>query len=104
MICRKVPEVGARLAGGACAAAVVESASTIATNIASLVFIAVPRSGQPGELRVDRFAAKPLLVQVGQVFLVLVADRLQNVGVRLKQLSDLDRKWLRVHLGIVDGH
>jgi len=42
MSCRNVPEVGARLAGGACAVAAVESASTIAMNIASLVFIAVP--------------------------------------------------------------
>src|SRR5438128_1527261 len=39
MICLNVPEVGARLAGGACAAAAVESASTMAMNIASLVFI-----------------------------------------------------------------
>src|SRR5947199_5311600 len=45
MICLNVPEVGARLAGGACAAAAMESASTIATNLASLVFMAVPRSG-----------------------------------------------------------
>src|SRR3989442_1918443 len=60
MICLKVPEVGARLAG-ACAAAAVESASTIATNIASLVFIAVPRSGQPGELRVDQLVQRDVL-------------------------------------------
>src|SRR5213594_4427695 len=61
MICLKVPEVGARLAGGACAAAAVESASTITTNIASLVFIAVPRSGQPGELRVDQLVQRDVL-------------------------------------------
>src|SRR5437667_815601 len=54
MICLKVPEVGARLAGGACAAAALESASTIATNIASLVFIAVPRSGQPDYTPLDQ--------------------------------------------------
>src|ERR1700704_3250670 len=60
MICLKVPEVGARLAGGACAAASVESASTIATNIASLVFIAVPRSGQPGELRQEVVLVEPV--------------------------------------------
>src|SRR6185503_18418590 len=61
MICLKVPAVGARLAGGACPAAAVESASTIVTNIASLVFIAVPRSGQPGELRVDQRVQRPVL-------------------------------------------
>src|SRR5262252_4242051 len=54
MICLKVPEVGARFAGGACAAAAVESASTIATNIASLVFIVLPRSGHPRRRAVAR--------------------------------------------------
>src|SRR6187401_2529584 len=62
MICLKVPAVGARLAGGACAAATMASVSTITTNIASLVFIAVPRSGQPGELRVDQLVQRDVVV------------------------------------------
>jgi hypothetical protein len=48
--------------------------------------------------------APELLIQVRQVFLVLAADRLQNVGVRQQELGDLDSKRPRVHLGIVDGH
>src|SRR5690349_7664459 len=58
MICLKVPEVGARFADGACAAAALESASTIATNIASLAYIAVPLGASaatgdcPGRARV----------------------------------------------------
>src|SRR5437867_10690710 len=39
MICRKVPEVGARLAGGACAAAALCSAREITRHVASLMVI-----------------------------------------------------------------
>src|ERR1051326_5149158 len=70
MICLKDPEVGARFAGGACAAPAVESASTIATNTTSLVFIVVPRSVRQrlhGRVTarpraIDRFEHPPLMV------------------------------------------
>src|ERR1700741_199813 len=41
MICRRVPVVGARLGAGACWAAALESARTIATNVASLIVISL---------------------------------------------------------------
>src|SRR5437870_3438729 len=41
MICLRVPEVGARLAGGACAAAALDSASTIDSDIARFVMAVI---------------------------------------------------------------
>src|SRR5262245_46067950 len=51
-----------------------------------------------------RAPSPELLVHPGVVFLVLVADRLQDVAVRQQQLGDRERERLRVHPGIVDSH
>ena len=38
------------------------------------------------------------------VFFIFVAVAFQNVGIRLKQMSEFDGERFRVHLGVVKGH